>query len=82
MENVSVQHEPHWLSRAAFPAVSLGFFVTQTAVAVSVYRGWSWMLLPLILILSHFMHGMLIAFHEATHGLLRNSRRLNEVSAS
>ena len=72
-------NEPHWLSRAAFPAVSLGFFATQTAVAVSVHRGWGWMLPPLILILSHFMHGMLIAFHEATHGLLRNSRRLNEV---
>ena len=71
-------NEPHWLSRAAFPAVSLCFFATQTALAVSVYRGWNWMLPPLILILSHFMHGMLIAFHEATHGLLRNSRRLNE----
>jgi fatty acid desaturase len=25
------------------------------------------------------MHGMLIAFHEATHGLLRKNRRLNEI---
>ena len=78
-ENLSELHEPHWLSRAAFPAVSLGFFATQTALAVSVYRGWLWLIVPLILILSHFMHGMLIAFHEATHGLLRNTRRLNEV---
>jgi fatty acid desaturase len=28
---------------------------------------------------SHFMHGALIGFHEASHGLLRKNRTLNEV---
>jgi fatty acid desaturase len=27
----------------------------------------------------HLMHGFLIGFHEASHGLLRKSRRLNEI---
>jgi fatty acid desaturase len=33
----------------------------------------------LMLFVSHVMHGMLIAFHEASHGLLRKNRRLNEI---
>ena len=33
----------------------------------------------LVLVSSHFMHGMLIGFHEASHGLLRKSRLLNEI---
>jgi fatty acid desaturase len=32
-----------------------------------------------MLFVSHVMHGMLIAFHEASHGLLRKNRRLNEI---
>jgi len=31
-----------------------------------------------VLVTAHFMHGLLIGFHEASHGLLRKSRRLNE----
>ncbi|MFX9552013.1 fatty acid desaturase, partial [Acinetobacter baumannii] len=27
----------------------------------------------------HLMHGMLIGFHEASHGLLRKNRTLNEI---
>jgi fatty acid desaturase len=33
----------------------------------------------LMLFVSHVMHGMLIAFHEASHGLLRKNRRLNDI---
>ena len=33
---------------------------------------------PLVLLISHLMHGQLIGFHEASHGLLRKNRRLNE----
>jgi len=34
--------------------------------------------IPLALVAAHFMHGLLIGLHEASHGLLRKSRRLNE----
>jgi fatty acid desaturase len=32
----------------------------------------------LVLVASHFMHGILIGLHEAAHGLLRKNRRFNE----
>ena len=35
--------------------------------------------MPLVLTASHLMHGLLIGFHEASHGLLRKTRRLNEI---
>jgi fatty acid desaturase len=78
-ENLSEQHEPHWVSRAAFPVVSACFFTTQAALGYAVYHGWTWLAVALVLVSSHFMHGMLIGFHEASHGMLRKSRRLNEI---
>ena len=71
--------EPHWISRAAFPVLSVLFFITQVSLGFAVYRGNCWLAVPLALISSHLMHGMLIGFHEATHGLLRKSRVLNEI---
>lgn len=68
-----------WPARAALPLVAAGFFLTQGLLAFSIYRGWVWLVIPLVLLLSHFMHGYLIAFHEAAHGLLRKSRLLNEI---
>jgi fatty acid desaturase len=55
------------------------FLLTQTSLGFAVYRGNYWLAAPLVLISSHLMHGLLIGFHEASHGLLRKSRRLNEV---
>ena len=72
-------HEPHWLSRAAFVVLSASFVVTQTALGFAVYQANYWLAVPLVLISSHLMHGQLVAFHEATHGLLRKNRILNEI---
>jgi fatty acid desaturase len=72
-------HEPHWVSRAAFPVVASSLYVTQTALGFAVYHGVYWIAVPLVLISSHLMHGMLIALHEASHGLLRKNRLLNEI---
>jgi fatty acid desaturase len=72
-------HTPHWLSRTAFPVLVGLFLLTQAALGFAVYRGNYWLTAPLVLISSHLMHGLLIGFHEASHGLLRKSRRLNEV---
>lgn len=72
-------HEPHWLSRSAFQIVVILFFITEIALAAVLQRGEPlWLAIPLILLASHFMHGSAVGFHEATHGLLRRNRRLNE----
>ena len=72
-------HEPHWISRAAFPVLAALFFLTQAALVFALYRDNYWLVVPLALIASHLMHSLLIGFHEASHGLLRKSRLLNEI---
>jgi len=72
-------NEPHWLSRAAFPVLAGMFFLTQVSMAIAVYHSNYWVAAPLVLVSSHLMHSMLIGFHEASHGLLRKSRLLNEI---
>jgi fatty acid desaturase len=69
----------HWVSRAAFPILAAIFFLNQAALGTALYLGSVWFCVPLILTASHLMHGMLIGFHEASHGLLRKTRRLNEI---
>jgi fatty acid desaturase len=81
-EKLLEPHRPHWVSRAAFPVLVTVFFLNQAALGTAVYLGWVWFALPLMLIVSHVMHGILIGFHEASHGLLRKSRRLNEIDGT
>jgi fatty acid desaturase len=78
-ETLLEAQQPHWVSRAAFPVLTAVFFLNQAALAAALYFGPVWFAVPLVLTASHLMHGMLIAFHEASHGLLRKSRRLNEI---
>lgn len=78
-ENSIEPHEPHWLSRSAFQVLALMFFATQGALAWAVSRDNYWLATPLALLASHLMHGLLIGFHEASHGLLRRSRLINEI---
>lgn len=68
-----------WPTKAAFPLLAVGFFSTQALMACSLHQGWTWLAILLLVPLSHFMHGYLIAFHEAAHGLLRKNRILNEI---
>lgn len=72
-------HEPHWLGKIAFPIIAGLFFLTQISLGVAVYHNSYWIAAGLALISSHLMHGLLIGFHEASHGLLRKSRVLNEI---
>lgn len=69
----------HWVSRAAFPLVVAAQTASQVALGFAVFYGWYWLAVPLALLVSHFMHGALIGFHEASHGLLRKTRWLNEL---
>jgi fatty acid desaturase len=75
-------YQPHWVSRAAFPVLVATFAFTQLMLAISLYLRFFWLAVPLMLVASHLMHGILIGFHEASHGLLRNSRRLNEIDGT
>ena len=56
-----------------------GFMASQVALGFAVYHANYWVAVPLVFVTSHLMHAMLIGFHEATHGLLRKSRVLNEI---
>ncbi len=69
---------PHWVNRAAFPLISAALMLTQAASGVALHHGLTWVAVALVPVISHFMHGQLIGFHEASHGLLRKSRRLND----
>ncbi len=69
----------HWVSRAAFPLISLALAVTQVALGFAFHHGLYWLCVPLVILVSHFMHGALVGFHEASHGHLRKSRFLNEL---
>jgi fatty acid desaturase len=69
----------HWVSRAAFPVLAAILFLNEVALGVALYLGSIWLAVLLMLSVSHLMHGMLIGFHEASHGLLRKNRRLNEI---
>ena len=69
----------HWASRAAFSLIVISLLLVQTAMGLAVYRGWWWFAVLLLIPLSHLMHGAIIGFHEASHGLLRKTRWLNEL---
>lgn len=62
----------------AFQLIVVAMTITQGALIYAVYRNWLWLMIPLALLGSHFMHGILVGFHEASHLLLRKNRKLNE----
>ncbi|MDB6137567.1 MAG: Fatty acid desaturase [Verrucomicrobiaceae bacterium] len=70
--------EPHWVSRSAFQIIVIFMALTNAALFAALYYNNYWLVVPLALVASHFMHGILIGFHEASHGLLRKNRRFNE----
>ena len=79
-EDLIEPQQPHWVSRSAFQVVIVLFFLTEIGLAAVLHSGSSvWLAVPLIFLASHLMHGAAVGFHEASHGLLRRSRRLNEI---
>jgi fatty acid desaturase len=77
-ESLSERPEIHWISREAFQFIVILLVLNLTAIGLAVHGGHWWVAVILVLTGSHLMHGALIGFHEASHGLLRRSRRLNE----
>jgi hypothetical protein len=69
----------HWFSRSAFQILIFLVLLTEIALGVVLNHEASlWVVMPLVLLASHFMHGAAVGLHEATHGLLRKNRRFNE----
>jgi fatty acid desaturase len=78
-ENTAEAHEPHWVSRSAFQIIIIGVVITQCVLMMILKRGISlWYAVPCVLVGGHLMLGAAVGFHEATHGLLRKNRKLNE----
>src|SRR5207237_9151895 len=77
-ESVSEMRDEHDVSCVAFQTLVFSLAFTEVALWGVVWSGWLWLALLLVLVAAHLMHGLLIGFHEASHGLLRKSRRLNE----
>ncbi|HSV62044.1 MAG TPA: fatty acid desaturase, partial [Chthoniobacterales bacterium] len=77
-EPVSELHDEHGISSVTFQTLVISLAVSESAIWFTVRAGWLWLTVPLVLVTAHLMHGLLIGFHEASHGLLRKSRRLNE----
>src|SRR5881397_2129006 len=77
-EGVPELHKKHDVSCVAFQTLVFSLGITEVALWGVVWSGWLWLALPLVLVAAHLMHGLLIGYHEASHGLLRKSRRLNE----
>jgi len=59
--------------------VSSMFYTTQAILTFTVYKEWWVASVILMLFLSHLMHALLIAFHEASHGYLRKHKWANEI---
>ena len=68
----------HWTGRAAFSLIGISLLLLQAAMGFAVYHQWWWAAGLLLIPLSHLMHGAIIGFHEASHGMLRKTRWLNE----
>src|SRR5213076_1081571 len=77
-ESVPELHGKHDVNCVAFQTLVFSLALTEIALWAVVWSGWIWLALPLVLVAAHLMHGLLIGFHEASHGLLRKSRRFNE----
>ena len=79
MKTTTTRIVPHWVSRSAFQIVIILFLFTELALALVLKSGASlWFAVPLVMIVSHLMHGAAVGFHEASHGLLRRNRWFNE----
>lgn len=71
--------QPHWIARSAFPFLVLSFAITQALLYYTLAHNIIWLTAILVPVCCHQMHGFLIGFHEASHGLLRKNRLLNDV---
>src|SRR4051812_37422898 len=78
IERAPALREEHPINSVDFQMLVFLLAFSEIAIWATVRAGWIWLTLPLAMVAAHLMHGLLIGFHEASHGLLRKSRKLNE----
>lgn len=72
------EHEPHWTGQHAFQLLVITVATLEIAMIYVVNHQLWWLAVPLVLVLGHLMHGLIIGLHEASHGMLRKNRTFNE----
>jgi fatty acid desaturase len=72
-------HEPHWPTVWVWLAFAITFFTFVGLTGWAVHLQLWWIVVPLMLVVAHLMHGHIMAFHETTHGTLCPSRFWNEL---
>ena len=77
-EGVVETRDEHEVSSVEFQSLVISIVLAQALLWSAVRMGWFWLAVPSVLVVAHLMHGMVIGLHEAIHGLLRRSRRLND----
>jgi fatty acid desaturase len=77
-EGVVETCDEHEVSSVEFQSLVISIALAEASVWIAVRMGWFWLAVPSVLVVAHLMHGMVIGLHEAIHGLLRRSRRLND----
>lgn len=70
------------ISSLAYQSIVIALLAVQGGIGYAVHRGWWLLAAPLVLAAAHLMHGVSIAFHEASHGLLRRGRFQNELDGT
>lgn len=66
------------MDSTAFQLLVIALAMVELGIGWAVMHSRFWLVVPLALVASHFMHGVLVGFHEAAHGLLRRNKRFNE----
>jgi len=71
-------HRPGWKTFRLWVLFSAILLAAEGLLAWTVVAGNYWLAVPLVLLVAHFMHSQLMAFHEAAHGVFCPPRWLNE----
>lgn len=71
-------HRTTWRTFGLWVLFTTAMFASVFGLYWSIDGGHYWLAVPLVVLVAHFMHSQLMAFHEAAHGVLCPWRWLNE----
>jgi fatty acid desaturase len=71
-------HRRRWAQTSAWLCLAALFVIALPLLGLVAMQGPLWLAPPLVLLVGWLMHSHLVAFHEASHGLLLPNRRLND----
>lgn len=71
-------HRPRWRTFQLWLSFTAILFAAEAALFGALTLGNYWLVVPAVLLVAHFMHSQLMAFHEAAHHVFCPNRTLNE----